>query len=176
MYCILKDSNTKTFYMKPREVCFYAYSDPSYFKNTFAPSARLVETEYDNLKALTTELFNAGFLFGYLDGEKIQLKRSDSYFYDQNCNELAYAQYLLTKDERYLSIIKKNKLLTICQIKDDNILFPTVSLPDTKEEAILTFTSSLRIPAKIFEKYPGYKIVYVSYKIPCVINGSFIVD
>lgn len=176
MYCVLRDCNTKTFYMKPREVCFFAYSDPSYFKDVFEPSARLVETEYDNLKALTTELFNAGFLFGYLDGEKIQLKRSDSYFYDQNCNEIAYAQYLLTKDERYLSIIKKNKLLTICQIKDGNILFPTIKIPGEEMEAVLTFTSKSRIPAKIFERYPGYKIVYMSYKTPCIINGSFVVD
>lgn len=174
-YFVLMDSKTKTYYMKPREVSFYAFSSSAKFKDNYGDTARLVQTEYNDFRSLATDLFNAGFMYGYLDGEKIRLQRSDAFYYNQNCNELAFSQYSLTGDERYLTIIKKSKLFTVCQIKDDVVLFPTVELPDGTE-AVMTYTSIGKIPTNIFDKYPGYHIVYMTYKTPCVINGQVIVE
>lgn len=175
MFCILLDSKTKTYYMRPKEVCFFAYSDPSKFEDDFEPSARLVETEFDTFKELSTELFNAGFTYGFLDGKEIQLSKSDAYYIRKNANEIAFVQYLLTKDERYLKIIRKTQLLTVCKIEGNQILFPIVRLDDGKE-VVLTYTDKSRIPPKFLEMYKNWRIVRMTYQSPCIVNETFIAE
>ena len=181
MFCILTDAKTHGFYMRPREISFYAYSSPEKFNSKgFDADARLVETECGSFKELTTELFNAGFIYGFLDDKPVRLSKSDAYYYNKNINEIAYIQYLLTKDESYLQIMKKDKLLTVCRIEGGDIFFPTVTLPNG-EDAILAYTDRMRIPTKIFEKYKNWKVVYMSYKAQCVVNntssvGAFIIE
>lgn len=174
MYCILMDKNTKSFYMKPRELCFYAFSSPERY-DMHNENTRLIETEYSDLKEFTTMLFNAGFLYGYIDHQEIRIGKSNSYYLDKNINEVAYAQYLICHDEKYLELIKKKKLLSICKIEGDSILFPTVTL-DNGMSAVLSYTDRVRIPQVLFDKYPDYRVVRMTFNIPCLVNGKFVVD
>ena len=177
MYCVLMSRTTKSFYMKPHEFYFYAFSDfdedmdLSEFKD-----ARLVETECDTQKELTTILYNAGFSRGYLDGKLIQLTNKDSYYFDRCPNELAYAQYLLTDNTSYLeNIIEKNRLITICKIKGQSVLFPTIQL-GSGESAILTYTDLSRMPQELFKKYGDFRIVKMTFDAKCVVNDKFIAE
>ena len=179
MYLILMDhSYTYSYYMKPGKFEFYAFSNKENVK-LIPPEAVLVETEYEDEKELFTKLFNAGFKKGYLDGKEVILNsRNNIYYYDPCINELAYAQYLLTKDQKYLNnLIVKEKLLTVCQIeeKTNTILFPTVQLADGTL-AVLCYTDLKRIPKDMFEKYIGYRIVRMSFNTSCVVNDSFIAE
>lgn len=173
MFCILMDSKTQTYYMKKGESMFHAYSDSSKFEDDFGPSARLVETEYEEFKELSTDLFNAGFTRGYLDGKEIVLSKSDTYFSRTNRNEIAFAQYTLTKDARFLDLIEKQKLVTICKIDGENILFPIVRRQDGLE-AVITYTSEFHFPQKLLDMYTGYRVVKMTFKAPCIVNDTFI--
>ncbi len=176
MYCILMDKRTKTYYMKPHEFLFYAYSGPEMAEN-LDPNARLVETEYEDKKELTTNLYNAGFVKGYLDGQLIFLTKNDAYYYDRCPNEVSFAQFLLTQEEQYLAtIIEKKKLLTVCKIQDDtSVLFPTITL-SSGERAVLTYTDLSRIPKSVFDKYPDYRVVRMTFNVKCVVNDRFVAE
>lgn len=175
MYCILMDKNTKSYYMKPTDFQFYAYSDEDLITK-IPKDALLVGTECETQKELTTQLFNAGFKSGYIDDQFMILTKNDSYVYDPCQNEIAYAQFLLTKNSSYLdNMIMKEKLLTVCQIQGDSVLFPTVQLSDG-DIAILCYTDLKRIPYKLFEKYGDYKIVRMTFDVKCIVNDKFIAE
>lgn len=174
MYSILMDTETKCFYMEPRVVEFTAFSSPS--KCTGKPkTARLIETEYTDRKEFTTVLYNAGFQSGTIDGEKVVLNNSDAYFYARNNNEILYAQYLLTKDERYLHSINKKLLITVCRIEDEMSYFPGVEIDDGGF-AVLAYTDRTRIPQILFDKYEGYKTVKMSFNARALVNGKFVAE
>lgn len=174
MYCILMDAKTKSFYMKPWEMCFYAYTSPDRCKSR-PEQARIIETEITDKKDFTTMMYNAGFTYGLLDGEPIHLTRADAYFYSRNDNEIAYAQYLLTGDERYLSSINKKSLLSLCKITEEGAMFPTVQLDDGKT-AVLSYTDRARIPQILFDKYPDYRTVRMSFSVRAFVNGKFLAE
>ncbi len=176
-YYILHDAKTKTYYMRAREASFFVFTSESKFKaNMFSENARLVATEIDDFRTLATTLYNDGFNYGYVDGKPITIKPENAIYYDRNSNEIAFAQYVLTSDERYLSIIRKRNLLTLCQIEGDQIKFPMVEVSEGNF-AILAYTSAGRIPSKLFEMYKGYHIIYLSYSTPyLVINEQLLVD
>lgn len=174
MFCILMDAKTKSFYMDPKELKFYAYSSPEEYEGYYK-NAKLVETDMDDYREFMTYLYNAGFIYGYLDGELVRIKKGDVLFYKQNCNEIVYAQYLLTKDDRYLQIIRKNKLYTLCSVDAENnaIYFPTVQLEDNSN-AILAYTDISRIPMEMREKYDGWRTVRMTFDAACIVNGKFV--
>ena len=173
MYCILKDINTKSYYMNAGDVAFHAYSDPKFAERT-GKNARLIETDIDDLKEFNTMLYNAGFLRGYMDGNPVKLSKSDVYYYDRNPNDIAFAQWKLTGDERYLEMIRKNNLRTLCRVEGESIYFPTVLLPEEEETAVLAYTDPLRIPKELFDKYDGWRMVKMSFDTKCVVNGAFV--
>lgn len=175
MYCILMDKTTKSYFMAPHEFYFHAYTDPSFAKELPATS-KLIRTECETQKEFTTMLYNAGFTRGYLDGRLIFLTKKDAYYFDRCPNEVAFAQYLLTDDTSYLeNIIKKEMLLTVCKIEGDTILFPTVSIGEG-QIAVLTYTDLSRIPKSIFDKYPDFKIVRMTFDVRCIVNDKFIAE
>ena len=106
MYSVLMDAKTKTYFMDPGQALFHAFSDPSQAEIR-KKNSRLVETDIDDVRELETMLYNAGFFRGYLDGKPYRLSKQRIYFYDRNPNEIAYAQYQMTKDEKYLELLKK---------------------------------------------------------------------
>ena len=173
MYCILMDKRTKAHYMLPDRMCFYTFTSPDKYTQR-NQNARLVETEYDNYGDLITDLYNAGFSQGFLDDKIIYINKKDAYYLNRNSNEAAYAQYILTKKPTYLSLIKKKDLVTICKIDGDAIYFPTVKI--NEEVAVLTYTDRLRIPQKLFDNYPGYRVVKMSYNVKCVVNGQVVAE
>ena len=174
MYSVLMDTITKSFYMEPRAVEFIGFSSPDKCSNK-PKNARLIETEYTDKKEFTTMLYNAGFYSGIIDGERVKLSDEDSYFYSRNNNEILYAQYLLTKDERYLQSINKKLLMSVCRIENEMALFPTVELDDGGF-AILAYTDRIRIPKILFDKYEGYKTVKMSFNARALVNGKFIAE
>lgn len=120
-------------------------------------------------------LYNAGFLRGYLDGNPVKLSKSDVYYYDRNPNDIAYAQWMLTGDERYLEMIRKNTLYTLCMVDGESILFPTVTIPEENNEtAVLAYTDPLRITKELFDKYDGWRMVRMTFDARCVVNGEFL--
>lgn len=174
MYCILMDAKTNSFYMEPGTVAFYAYSDPS--KITFRKkNIRIVETDIEDLKELETILYNAGFFYGYLDGKEYRITKSNVYFYDRNSNEIAFSQYLLTNDTKYLELVKKQKLITLCRIDGETVFFPTIEMEDGSK-SILAYTDISRIPPKILEKYNGWKTVKLSFDAKCIVNSEFLLE
>lgn len=174
MYCILQDTNTKSYWMKPGEIAFYAYSDAS--KATVKQkNVQIVQTDIDDIRELSTMLYNAGFFHGYLDGQPFRLSKNSIYFYERNPNEVAYAQWLLTKDERYLEMIRKPCLITLCKIDGDSVYFPTVML-ETGEAAVLTYTDRARIPRELYNKYQGWRSVKMTFSARCVVNGKFVAE
>lgn len=174
MYCILMDSKTKCFYMEPGVVAFHAFSDASKV-SIRRKNARIVETDIEDINELDTLFYNAGFVYGYLDGKERRIMKGNVYFYDKNPNEIAFSQYLLTKDTKYLSLIKKPKLITLCRIDGKSILFPTVEMEDGSK-AVLTYTDYSRMPANLLEKYSGWKTVQMSFNTKCMVNGEFIME
>lgn len=174
MFCILMDPKTRSFYMKPGEIKFYAYTDPSecteFFKNT-----NLVELDIDDYGEFMTYMYNQGFINGYLDGHPVRIKKSDVQYYKLNCNEIAYAQYMLTKEEHFLSIIKKSNLCTLCKVdnEDNLVYFPTVKL-ENGQIAVLAYTDVSRIPAEMREKYDGWRTVRMTFDTVCVVNSNFV--
>lgn len=175
-YYILMDSRTKTFYMRPGQRNFFAYTDLSFFEDDFEPSAKLSENrDMSDLKEFTTAMYNSGFASGYLDGKLINLARSDAEYTHFNENEILFAQYILTGEKQYLERIRKEKLLTVCKNEGTRVLFPVVELPDGRE-AILSYTSKEYIPPTIAEKYPDpeWKYVYVTFEFPCLVNDAYI--
>ena len=174
MYSILMDTKTKSFYMDKGELKFYAYTEEENCKEIPA-GTRLVSVDILDYQEFMTFLYNAGFVYGYLDGELIRIKKSDILYFKQNINEVVYAQYLLTKDSRYLQIIKKSNLCTLCNINNEKgvVLFPTVTTEDGSS-AVLTYTDPSRIPVEMFSKYQGWKIVRMTFDAQCIVNGKFI--
>lgn len=175
MYSILMDAVTKSYYMEPGEIAFHAYSDPSKL-DIRRKNNRLVETDLEDVKELETEMYNAGFFHGYLDGEKYIITKKNIYFYNRNPNDVVYAQWLLTNDNKYLAEnLKKQKLFTLCKIDKDKVYFPTVKAEDG-DRAVLTYTSINRIPTELFNKYEGWRCVEMTFDIKCIVNGSFIAE
>lgn len=174
MYCILMDNNTKTYWMRPGEMAFYAFSDLSK-ANIKQKNIRVVETDIDDLRELDTMLYNAGFFHGFVDGQPHKLSKNSIYFYERNPNEVSYAQWLLTKDERYLEMIRKSCLITLCKIDGDSVLFPSVTL-DTGDTAVLTYTDRSRIPTELFNKYQGWRSVKMTFNARCIVNGQFVAE
>lgn len=175
MYSILMDVNTKSYYMSPGDVAFHAYSDISNVEIK-SKNSRIVETDMEDPREFFTLLYNAGFLRGYMDGQPQKIVKSEVYFYNRNPNEIAYAQWLLTKDTRYLEMIKKNNLFTLCKIDGDTIYFPTVTLESGEDTAVLAYTDKSRIPGELFDKYDGWRCVRMTFNARCVVNGTFIAE
>lgn len=174
MYCIIKDVNTKSYYMNAGDVAFHAYSDPELVEKS-GRNARVIETDIDDPKEFMTMLYNAGFLRGYMDGVPKKLSKNDVYYYDRNPNDIAFAQWMLTKDERYLEMIKKNCLYTLCRVEGESIFFPTVTIPEENgETAVLAYTDPLRIPRELFDKYDGWRMVKMTFDARCVVNSAFV--
>ena len=178
MYCILMDDKIKSFYMNPGEPLFYAYSSPSKRKDEEAVfgRTRLVEMDISDKKELFTELYNSGFTDGYLDGERIHISARDIYYIDRNPNELCFAQYMLTNDERYLKQIDKKELYALCKIDGDKAIFPMTKLADDSY-AVLTYTDKSRIPQLLFDKYnDNYRIVKMSFSVKVLVNSKFTLE
>lgn len=180
MYCILMDTKTGSFYMAPSEVKFYAYTSVEAFeadRATYnaAQTAILVETEMDDRQEFFTFLYNNGFIYGFLDGEKVRIRKGDVAYYRQNSNELVYAQYLLTGSDDYLKYVKKKDLVTLCSLSEDktSVFFPTVNIEDGNV-AVLTYTDVQRIPDELREKYKGWKVVHMTFDVICIVNGKFV--
>lgn len=174
------DTKTGSFYMSPSDVKFYAYTSVEAFENdkavyNAAGTGVLVETEMDDKQEFLTFLYNAGFIYGYLDGEKIRIKKSDVTYYKQNSNEIVYSQYLLTGSDDYLKYVKKKDLVTLCSLSEDktSVFFPTVNIEDGKV-AVLTYTDVRRIPDEMLEKYKGWKVVNMTFDVICIVNGKFV--
>lgn len=181
MYCVIKDTNTKSYYMNPGDVAFHAYSDPELVEK-LGKSSRVIETDIDDEKELQTMLYNAGFYRGYMDGAPIKISRNDIYYYDWNPNDIAYAQWQLTGDERFLEMIRKSSLVTLCKVDGETIYFPITRLPETFLEegeegpvfAVLAYTDPLRIPKILFDQYEGWRLVKMTFDARCVVNGAFV--
>lgn len=174
MYSVLMDVKTKTYYMEPGEAMFHIFSERNSME-VRRKSSRLVETDIDDLKELETQLYNAGFFRGYLDGKPYRLSKQRLYYYDRNPNEIAFAQYIMTKDEKYLELLKKQKLYTLCHTEGTSIYFPTVVVNGT-EKAVLTYTSISRIPQEMRDKYDGWRIVHMNFDAKCIINGDTLLE
>lgn len=174
MYCILMDKNTGSFYMEPKEIKFYAFSDPeecdTYFRNS-----KLVALDIDDYREFMTYLYNAGFINGYLDGRPVRIKKGDVLFYKQNCNEVVFSQYVLTTDSTYLKMINKSSLVSLCKIDNNKgtVYFPTVKLEDGTN-AVLAYTDISRIPKEMREKYAGWRTVRMTFDTVCIVNGTFV--
>lgn len=160
--------------MRPREIAFHAYTSPEK-RNINGNSLRLIQTDIEDIKELETVMFNAGFYEGFIDGKKYHLSKNDIYYFDRNPNEICFAQFLLTKDESFLRLIKKERLYTLCETRAKEVMFPTVRLK-TGERAILTYTSKERIPAEMWEKYKNYKVVLATFPARCVVNNTYIAE
>lgn len=202
MYSYLIDTRTKTFYMKPRETNFFAYSDPDTFDIHIIPKEdrpyiRCIETNIEDEKELETLLYNAGFFAGYFNGQNVRLDRQKLYYFDRNPNEISYAQFLMTGDKKYLSYLKKDKLYTLCKVENDfkpqeakslsrddrirrtgtGIQYPVYYFNDN-DYAILTYTSEARLVQGILktqkDKYQGWRIITLSWDKRCIINEKFI--
>lgn len=163
--------------MKPGEVAFYAYTDPAKYVDDFGPTAKLEGIKNcESFKDVSTDLFNAGFTRGFLDGKAITLAKTDANYYQANPNEVAYAQYVLTGDKRYIiEFIEKykKKLFTLGKVDGTHILFPTVDIGEEKD-AILTYTNRKRIPKRLREKYKDYTIVRLSVEHPYIVNNDIV--
>jgi hypothetical protein len=109
-----------------------------------------------------------------MDGEPKKLSKSDVYYYNRNPNDIAFAQWKLTGDERYLEMIRKNNLYTLCKVDGESIYFPTVLLQEEEETAVLAYTDPLRIPKELFDKYDGWRMVRMTFDARCVVNGAFV--
>ena len=81
----------------------------------------------------------------------------------------------MTKDEKYLELLKKNKLYTLCKIQDTSIYFPTVPL-ENGEKAVLTYTSLKRISQEMRDKYDGWRTVHMNFDARYIINGEVLLD
>lgn len=162
--------------MEPGDVMFYAYSDASKSDiRSRKKTSRLVETDIDDIKELETMLYNAGFFYGYLDGKPYRISKQRVYYYDRNPNEIAYAQYLLTKDKKYLELIKKPKLYTLCRIEGTSMFFPTTK-NDADEKIVLAYTDRARMPKELREKYAGWRNVRMTFDAKCMVNGEFVLE
>lgn len=169
------DANTKSYYMEPGEFAFHAYSDVKNIKIR-KKSTRIVETDIDDLNELNTIMYNAGFFYGYLDGEKYAIKKRTIYYYDRNPNDVVYVQWRLThNDEHIAENLKKHRLLTLCRIDEDKVFFPTIKLEDG-ERAVLAYTDRIRMPNELFEKYDGWRCVNMTFDTKCLVNGEFLCD
>ena len=175
MYSVLMDTKTKSFYMDKGELKFYAFTDEDKCED-IPEDSKLATLDINDYQELMTFFYNAGFVYGYVDGELTRIKKADVLYLKQNMNEIVYAQYLLTKDSRYLQIIKKQNLYTLCSINNEKgvVLFPTVNVDEGN--AVLTYTDIARIPSEMFEKYPGWKVVRMTFEALCVVNGRFIAE
>ncbi len=173
-YSVLMDKKTNSFYMDPKEIRFYAYSDEEEF-TPFYNDGKLVVLDIDSYQEFMTYLFNCGFTTGYLDGNLIRIKKGDILFYKQNINEVVFAQYMITGDETYLKMVRKNALVTLCKIDDDKstIYFPTVKLEDGSN-AVLAYTDVSRIPPEMRRKYEGWRTVRMTFDTVCIVNGMFV--
>ena len=187
MYSVLKDIRTGTYYMAGNKTSFYAFTDTDNFSIKEIPPAdrknvRLVTTDIDDKRELETDLYNAGFFEGFLDGKNYRLQKKNLYYWKRNPNEIAYAQHMLTGDKRYLTYIKKDKLITLAKLdnrkQDENptgaVYFPTVRL-DSGDFAVLTYTSESRFSDGFLDKYRGWCVVRMSWDAKCIVNDRFII-
>lgn len=174
MFYIVMDRNTGTYYMEPGQIAFYAYTDPSNM-HINKKNVRLIPTELEDIKELETMFYNAGFFMGFIDNDEFHIKKTDIYYFNRNPNEVFYAQYLLTKEERYLEQIRKHQLITLCSLKENSVLFPTCQ-NESGDYYVLTYTDTNRIPEKIFRQYPGWSIVKMTFPVKCLVNGNFMAE
>ena len=170
MYYILFDKKTSFPYMNPNEFMFYCYTDK---ENVICPKdTRLVAVEW-NKKELCTYFYNLGFCSGRIDKNEIILNIKNIYYKDRNINDLAYCQYIISKNETILEdLLDKNHLYTIAKTENDKIFFPTINVDG--EDYVLTYTAIKRIPAKLFKKYNGFAIVKNTFDTKCIINNKII--
>lgn len=174
MYSILMDQRTGTYYMEPGDMSFRVYTSPD-FLDIHKKGVILIATDMEDESELQTRLYNAGFFRGYIDGQPYRLSKSKIYFYDRNPNEIAFAQYVLTKDPKYLELVKKSKLMTLCKLENGSVYFPTTQIEDEGEEKlVLAYTDRQRMPAELLKKYDGWRKVRMTFDARCVVNGAFI--
>ena len=169
MYCILMDKKTNSFYMPKGELSFFVYSNPS--KCVEKPeNTKIVETEYETEAEIRTIMWQAGFLRGFIDDAPVIIQNSQVMAFGRNSNEILFAQYLLTRNPKYLDGIRSD-FYTICkQTEDNKIMFPVVY--DNKEYKILAYTSKSRITKKLRDKYPSYKIIRIHFNAPYILNDT----
>ena len=171
------DANTNSYYMDPGDMSFRVYTDPA-FLDIKKRNIRLVPTDIDDTKEMETILYNAGFFHGFIDGEPHRLSKQKLYYYDRNPNEVVYAQYLLTKDKRYLELIRKNQLITLCKLENNTIYFPTTTLQTEHgpEKYVLAYTDRSRMPKELLDKYNGWRSVNLTFDVRCIVNETFLSD
>lgn len=176
MYHILMDSQTGTYFMDPGELSFRIYTSSEYL-DVRKKGTVLAVVDTEDIKELETKLYNAGFFHGYLNGEPYRLSKNKIYYYDRNPNEIVFAQYVLTRDPKYLELIKKNKLITLCHLENGSVYFPTAQIsPDIKEKAVLAYTDERRMPQELLEKYDGWRKVKMSFDTRCLVNETFLAE
>lgn len=176
MYSILMDQKTGTYYMDPGDMSFRVYTSPELL-DIHKKGVILITTDIEDESELQTRLYNAGFFRGYIDGQPYRLSKSKIYYYDRNPNEIAFAQYLLTHDVKYLELVKKSKLLTLCKLENGFVYFPTTQIDseETRDEKfVLAYTDRTRMPAELLKKYDGWRRVRMTFDARCVVNGAFI--
>ena len=175
MYYVLMDQTTGSFYMTPGDMSFRAYSDPVFYSEK-KRNAKLVAMDLDSKPELETYLYNSGFFHGLLDNEPVKISKQNLFYYDRNPNEIAFAQYQITKDKRYLDLIRKSKLLTLCKLENGAIYFPTTTIKTQTgvEKYVLAYTDRSRMPNELLEKYSGWKGVYMTFDTRCIVNEVFI--
>lgn len=174
MFYILMDVNTGSYYMEPGEVAFFAYTNPANL-DIHKKNIRLVALDAEDIYDFETMVYNAGFFRGFIDGKPYSLSKSNICYYDRNQNEVCYAQYLLTKDRKFLELIRKKQLVTFCKIDGESMLLPTVATPPA-EKYVLAYTDRSRIPKEMWDKYAGWRSVYMTFDVKCVVNGSFVAE
>ncbi len=171
---ILMDLKTRCFYMKPLQIMFFAYTNKDLCKKY--ENATVAPTSFDTDEDFFTAMYNAGFVYGYIDDKEVKIPREKVKYYDVNKNEIAFAQYLLTGDEHYLEyLIQKDRLCTLSKITEEGVSLPTNPLQDGNS-AIFTYTDPSRIPQSLLERYPDYQITRMTFNLPCVVNNKFIID
>lgn len=155
--------------MPPGNMVFYSYSSPSRCLDK-PVGTRLVETEYDTAPEIKTVMWKAGFLRGYIDDNPVNIASADILCFGRNPNDIIYCQYLLTRKREYLDGLNSRNLYTVCKIEGDDVLFPAVR--EKEHYAILAYTSPERISKELYEKYPGYRTIRVSFFAPCILNEN----
>ena len=169
MYCILMDKNTISFYMPEGELSFFVYSGPG--KCVVKPeNTKIIETEYETEAEIRTIMWQAGFLRGFIDDAPVVIQNSQVMAFGRNSNDILFAQYILTKNPKYLDGILP-EFYTICKKTADNkIMFPVVY--DNNEYKILVYTAKSRIKKKLRDKYPDYKITKIHFDAPFILNDT----
>lgn len=120
---------------------------------------------------LFTMLYNQGFTDGYVDNRHTPLKKDGVLFFDKNDNRLCYERYLLTKDDKWLAKISKDKLWSLCKVTEKHEALFAIAIDETSGDSfVLAFTDKKSIPTEIKEKYAGFSIVRNPLDEPYLIN------